>query len=357
MSIVLVSRDPAKRPVFAPLLRMGRLLALALPLAAAACGSGDDADEFRAGVPHHEDVTMVLPADGSGQQSALTAGGVTAVRAALLGQRAETYKTTRDITAVVNGATGAVLTLVKTVTAYPPSSVKTDLAVWGPYTDALASNTWRLTVNRVGTGMFHYVFEGKPRAADDSMYLAVLSGNHSVADPGVPRRLNLPAYGHGDFTLDWDNAQKLPEHDDNVGKAHFTYSRPSPTGDVTIAAVFTQVIDKDTGMLIDAQYGYVATPGQGGSFQFTLTKDAVTTTPALETLSVRSRWHEDGAGRGDIKVIGGDVGAAGATANECWGAGDLGFLSVYQTNSYGDPAKMWGVQSDCVFPTADYAMF
>jgi hypothetical protein len=95
----------------------------------------------------------------------------------------------------------------------------------------------------------------------------------------------------------------------------------------------------------------------GGSFQFTITKDAVPTTPALETMTVRSRWQESGAGRADIKVAGGDLATTEATANECWNTGDLGFPSVYQTNSYGDAAKIWGAQTDCVFPTADYAMF
>ncbi len=339
------------------LTRTGLTLALALPLAAAgACGKADGADEFRDGVPYREDVAMVLPGVST-QQGALTAGGVTTVRGALLGEQADSYKLTRDVTGMVNGATAAVLTLVKTVTEYPPSSMAPNVAVWGPYTEPLRANTWRLTVNRIGRGMFHYTFDAKPRGTDDGMYVTVLSGQHNVANPGTLRHPHLPAYGSGDFTLDWDKAQTLPEHDDNVGKASFTYSRPSPTSDVNIDATFTQVRDKDTGMLIDAKYGYIATPGMGGTFQFTLTKDAIVTTPALETMTVRSRWQETGAGRADIKVVGGDLGTTEATANECWNTGDLGFLSVYQTNSYGDSAKMWGAQTDCVFPTADYAMF
>jgi hypothetical protein len=335
------------------------ILAIGLPSAVGGCGKADDADLFREGVPYHEDVAMVVPggATTTTQQQALTAGAVTEVRAALLGQLADSYKLTRDITGMVNGATASVLTLVKTITEFPPSSVAADVAVWGPYSEPLRQNTWRLTVNRVSAGVFDYVFDAKPRGTADSMFLTVLSGHHTVANPGAHRRANLPAYGQGDFTLDWDKAQKLPEHDDNVGKATFTYSRPSPTSDVTISARFTQVRDEDTGMLIDAQYVYGASPGMGGNFSFTLSKDAIATTAALETMTVRSRWQEDGAGRADIKVVGGDLGAAEATANECWGAGDLGFLSVYQTNSYGDAAKMWGQQTECVFSAADYAMF
>jgi len=339
------------------------LLLVAAAIGTGACGKEDGAAEFREGVPYHEDVALVIPGIST-QQGALTAtgaAGVTLTRGALvgvgLGAIADSYKLTRDITDMVNGGTVSVLTLLKTITEFPATTVAPDVAVWGPYTGPLDQNTWRLTVNRLGTGMFHYIFEAKPRGTDDTMYLTILSGQHNVATPGAQRRANLPAYGSGNFTLDWDNAQKLPQHDDNVGKAAFTYSRPSPTAPVNIAVMFTQVFDKDTQMRIDAQYDYLATPGQGGDFQFMFTKNSIPTTAALETSSVRSRWEDTGAGRSDIKIVGGDVGAGQATINECWGTGDTGFGSVYLTNSYGDPAKMWGAESACGIASADYATF
>ena len=96
----------------------------------------------------------------------------------------------------------------------------------------------------------------------------------------------------------------------------------------------------------------------GGSFQFTVTKNEILTTAALETLTVRSRWHESGEGRSDAKLSGGDL-AAPATANECWSTGETGFLSVFMTNSYGDAAKIWGAEASCspAFQTPDYAVF
>jgi hypothetical protein len=335
--------------------RAGLALTLALPLTLAACARDDGADEFREGVPYHEDIAMEIPA-GSTQQGALHAGGITQVRAALLGDTAELYKLTRDITFMVNGGTVAVLTLVRTITEFPPSSVSVDQAVWGPHTNPLSPNTWRLTVNRLARGQFQYVFAAKPKTADDGAYLTILAGTHTVANPGGHRRARLPAFGSGSFDIDWDNAHMLPEHDDNLGKAHFDYSRPAPGVDVNIDVTFTQVKDKETGMLIDADYGYVETPGMGGNFQFTVTKDAIAMTPALETLTVRSRWQETGAGRSDVKFRGGDLGATEATANECW---DSNFRSVFSTNSYGDPAKMWGAESACdpTFHVADYAVF
>jgi len=331
-------------------------LGLALVTTAGACAK-DDGDDFKNGVPQSQDVALVVPGAGSGG-SALTADGTTAIQGGLLGEQADFYKLTRDVTGVVNTATFSVLTLVKTVTNYPPTSVETDTAVWGPYTDPLSPNTWRLTVNRVAKGQFHYVLEGKAKTAGDTGYVTVLAGDHALADPAAHRRLNLPEYGHGNFLIDWNAAQTLPEHDDNVGTAAFTYSRDQATGNVAINVTFTQVKDrdkgKDTGMLIDAGYAYAAVPGMGGTFDFKLTKDFITTTAALETMSIRSRWQESGAGRSDVMLTGGDLATvpAPATASECW---DSNFLSVYMTNSYGDATKLWGAETMCAFTPAMYS--
>lgn len=328
------------------------VLGLALATTFAACGK-DDGDEFRDGVPYHEDVALAFPGGVDSQQGGLAAGdGTSVARSALLGERAALYVMTRGITGVVNGATAAVLTLVRTITNYPPTSIAKDTAVWGPYTEPLSPNTWRLTVNRTAIGQFHYVLQAKAKGTDDAAYLTILSGNHNLANPGARRRLNLPAYGSGDFVLDWNAAQKLPEHDTNVGSAAFVYSHASPTSDVNIDVTFTQVRDNDTGLLIDATYGYVSTPGAGGSFDFKLIKDFIATTPTLETATIRSRWQETGAGRSDMKLTGGDLMVSEATSTECWSPS---FASVFMTNSYGDPLKMWGAETSCAFPTAMYS--
>jgi hypothetical protein len=332
-------------------------LALLVPTLAGGCGRLDDeAGEFRQGVPLSEDVAIIVPGDEE-QSSALEAGGVAETRSKLLGETAELYRLTRNVTRVVNGGTRAVLGLVRTITFYPPSSVDKEdgVAVWGPHGEPLSPNVWRLTVHRIERGQFEYVFEAKAKTAPDTGYLTILSGHHTVANTGIRRRLGLPAYGSGDFDINWDNAQMLPEHDGNVGSAHFVYSRPAAGSDVHIDVTFHQVMDEETQMRIDAKYGFVETPAAGGSFQFTTAKNQIPTTAALETMTVRSRWQQTGAGRSDIKMSGGDL-AAEATANECW---DSNFLSVYMTNSYGDAAKVWGAVASCdpAFQTPDYAVF
>ena len=62
------------------------------------CGaiSGDD---FRGGVPTRDTVALNVP--GAAATGALTVSN--GVQSALLGQQADTYVTTRDVTAIVNG--------------------------------------------------------------------------------------------------------------------------------------------------------------------------------------------------------------------------------------------------------------
>ena len=194
---------------------MCALMGAVTVLAGTGCRKTDD-EAFRAGVPTREAVSLHVagaPTDGS---SGATTG-------ALLGEKAGTYEVTRLVTAVVNGGTWAVLTLVKTIVSFPATSLEQDTAVWGPYHDALSLNTWRLTVTRVQPHVFSWVFEGKDKDKGDDAYLTIISGTHSAAvDPmGDP----MEGFGSGTFTIDWDKAAMLPDHDDNVGVAKFTYAR------------------------------------------------------------------------------------------------------------------------------------
>jgi hypothetical protein len=52
--------------------------------------------------------------------------------------------------------------------------------------------------------------------------------------------------------------------------------------------------------------------------------------PAAEDGVIRSRWLNDGSGRADIRLSGGDLGSANVTASECW---DVNFLESYYTDS------------------------
>ncbi len=313
---------------------MKKLVAAAMVMATAACGV-DKGEPFRSGFPYSDTVKMNVP----GSSKALSASGTR--QDGLEGETAQFYSFTRGITVMVNGAAGLILTLVEKITDNPPTSVKGNVAVWGPHTDPLSPNTYRFTVTKTGASDFSYVLEGKGKTEADTAYRAVLSGNHAAV---------AKKFGHGSFLLDWDKAAELPEHDaNNVGTAQFTYAHDTAAAPVSIDATFTNVKDKESGQRVNAGYKYGATAGQGGSFDFTMAKNFVLGA-GIENLTVRSRWQESGAGRSDVKGTGGDL-TTPMSVSECW---DSGFLSRYFTASF-DVKQNYGQESVCAFATAEYS--
>jgi hypothetical protein len=260
------------------------------------------------------------------------------------------------VVGVVNRATAAVLDLVKGITEYPPTTVDGDTAVWGPGTDPLSANTYRLTVTKVAPHVFTYKLDGKGKTDPDTAFVTVLSGTHTRALDAAGHVMR--GFGSGDFTLNFDAADTLPQHDDNVGQIAFQYSRLSPTAAVTIDVSFTGVQDHcdpltcpTSGQIFDAVYAYSATPGSGGDLQYADAKNYVATSSATETLSIHSRWLLTGAGRTDMQLTGGDLGVTVDTSSECW---DSNFASVYSFASY-DPTLDAGTEANCgAFATAAF---
>ena len=320
-------------------------------LSSMGCRPVDDG-EFAGSTPTAENVALAVPAT---TQSALTSRDGT-TRSALLGQQADSYTLTRVVTDIVNGATGAVLLLVKTIVSYPPTSVQGDTAVWGPGAQPLDKNAWRLTVTRVQPHVFTWALDGKPKAADDTAFVTVLSGTHTRAVDG--RGFPIENYGSGTFVADWDAAQTLPDHGNAVGVATFNYSRTAPGAMTTIDVDFKGIKDDPPSTeLYNATYSYTATPGAGGELKYGAKRDYYPdphpSNSALEDFTVHSRWQETGTGRTDYELTGGDVATAGIapiTVSECW---DTSFLSTYLNVSY-DDAGDWGVETSCVFPAAAF---
>jgi hypothetical protein len=309
-------------------------------------------NEFEGSVPTAENVALDVPAS---TQSALTAGDGTKL-SALIGEEADSYRLTRAVTGLVNGATAVVLILVKTIVSFPPTTHHGDTAVWGPHAEPLDKNAWRLTVTRLEPHVFSWAFDGKPKTADDSAFVTILSGVHTRAVNGRGRPIEN--YGSGDFTVNWDKAQTLPDHDNAVGVATFTYSRVAPGAVTTIDVDFQGIKDDPPATeLYNAIYRYTATPGAGGDLKYAAKRDYYPdphpSNSALEDFTIHSRWQETGDGRTDYQLTNGDVATAGiapVTVSECW---DAAFLSQYRNVSY-DPSLNWGVETSCSFPTASF---
>ena len=330
--------------------RSSVVLGVTVALALGGCRLMDD--DFAGSTPTAENVAFDVPAS---KQGALTSGDGTKV-SALLGEEAGSYQLTRAVTGIVNGATGLVLVLVKTIVSYPPTTVNGETAVWGPHSEPLDKNAWRLTVTRVGKHQFSWALDGKAKAADDTAFVTILAGTHTRSVDGHDRPIEN--YGSGSFVVDWDVAQTLPDHGNAVGVATFTYSRTAPAAVTTIDVDFQGIKDDPPATeLYNAMYRYTATPGAGGELKYAAKRDYFPdphpSNSALEDFTIHSRWQETGTGRTDYELTGGDVATApGLTApvtvSECW---DTSFLSTYLNVSY-DPSKSWGVETSCSFPTA-----
>jgi hypothetical protein len=313
---------------------MKPLIAAALTLLMAAGCGPEKADGFRNGYPKSDAVTMKLP----GSTGALSGDRT---RQALEGEKAGLYTLTRGVTYVVNGGGAAVLLLVKTIGEQTPTSVTETAAVWGPHTDALSPNTYKFTVTKNRTDDYSYALEAKGKTEADEKFRVILSGSHLVTGKDL---------GSGTFLLDWDKIATLPEHDDNIGTAEYSYSHTTAEAPVKIDAVFKGVLDRDSGKPLDVDYKYTANPGKGGNFEFKMVKDVVKGAE-LERSSVNSRWEQDGAGRSDVKVNGGNL-TSEATFSECW---DSNFLSRYLVASFA-PGEGWGSESACSFKSAEFSL-
>ena len=299
-----------------PLLIAVTLLAL--------CGCNGAVDEFRNGLPKSTEVALQVPQSANSQQH-------------LQGQVSDFYQLTVGATGLVNGATVAWLDTLKDVVGNPPTSSSGESMTWGPFTPALSANTMKLTVTKTGDNVFNYELDAKGKTQDDSAYVAIISGTHTSTGTD---------YGQGSFTIDWDAAQTLPQHDNNVGQASFSYARDVNTNVVTVGATFTNVLDSNSGQKMNADYAYTSDPGV---FQFK------TIDPANGTVwSIRSRWEQSGDGRADAQ--GTTTSSQSVSASECW---DVSFLSQFETISWDptNPTYNYGDQSvNCgPFTTADYS--
>ena len=150
--------------------------------------------------------------------------------------------------------------------------------------------------------------------------------------------------GSGEFAVDFDASKRVNPIDSGDGKGSVHVNYDLAKGHLDLAIMSTDAL----GNPVLADYAYNAAAGGAGDMVFDISGN-VGGGPALETLTLRSRWQATGAGRADARIAGGDLGPLTAIASECW---DTMFKRVFYTDSVPFlPTE--GSQSACVFPTAD----
>ena len=294
---------------------------IALSLAATGCVKQDaPPDEIGRAIPTADQVRIKLPAN----------------QARMLGDLANYYVVTRDVTRTLNGGTAWVLVLIHAIVQYPVTSTSGNVYTWGPWSDALAPAEYKLDVTDNGDGTYDYLLSGRNKTVAGSQFEVVIDGH---ADPRPGELL-----GNGDFKIDFDAGKRVNPVDsgDAKGTVVVQYDLAARHLDMVAAA------PDANGNPAMFEYGYNEALDGGGDMVFNATADTGGTS-AAENIVIRSRWQNDGAGRGDARIAGGDLGASQAIASECW---NTLFRRTFYTDSVNwQPTE--GALSECAYGTAD----
>ncbi len=294
---------------------------LLVTLGAAGCVKQDEppASIARA-IPTADQVRIKLPAN----------------QARMLGDLANYYTVTRDVTRTLNGGTAWVLILIHAIVQYPVTSTNGNVYTWGPWSDALDPAEYKLDVTENADGTYDYLLSGRSKTVAGSQFEVVIDGH---ADPRPGERL-----GNGDFKIDFDAGKRVNPVDSGDAKGTVVVQYDLAARHLDMIAMAPDA-NNNPAMF---EYAYNESLDGGGDMVFNATANTGGTS-AAENIVIRSRWQADGAGRGDARLAGGDLGTAEAIASECW---NTLFRRTFYTDSVNwQPTE--GVVSDCAYGTAD----
>ena len=284
------------------------LLATCAASLATACVAKQDAppSEIAKAIPTNTQVAIKLP------QNAMRLEDPT------IGQLASFYVATRGVTLTFNGGSAWVLVLVHTIVQFPVTSVNGNVYTWGPWSgSALDPSIYKLDVTANADGTYDYVLSGHNKQDTSGHFIALIDG-HADPRPGE-------ALGNGTFLLDFDAARTVDPIDNanQKGQVDVHYDLLARHLDLTIMSTDAN------GQAVSADYAYDEGADGSGNMTFDVLAN-VGGTAAEEDLTLRSRWLATGAGRGDARITGGDLGATQAIASECW---SQSFLRVFYTDN------------------------
>ncbi|HUS68432.1 MAG TPA: hypothetical protein VMZ28_28050 [Kofleriaceae bacterium] len=295
-------------------MHIGRSLLIA-SLAASLTGcihehQDDAGDEVARAIPRADEVKINLPQTDTEFQA--------------LGQIADYYRLTRNVTRSLNGGAAWVLIVVHAIVDnYPATSVDGNVYTWGPWDEgALAPAIYRLVVTANDDGTYDWQLDGQSKTVAAAPFESVISG-HAVPDGLPDDDVHL---GSGDFTIDFDAGERVNPIDNtpDTGNVLVTYDLLA-----RVVTMHAEGVD-ELGNPGTFDYFYDENDDGSGDFQFALEGDMEKNSSLAESALIRSRWQPTGAGRSDAMVSGGDLADLELTATECW---DAQFGRTYYTDS------------------------
>ena len=259
-----------------------------------------------------------------------------------IGQLAEFYVATRDITRTFNGGSAWVLVLIHTIVQFPVTTIDGNVYTWGPFSDALDPAEYQLVVTDNGDETYAWSLSGRSKLDASSQFEQVIGGL-ADARPGD----NL---GNGVFEIDFEAGRRVNPID----------ADPNARGTVEVAydlaekALLLHIEStNDQGAPVEANYAYNEGEDGGGEMVFGLEGD-MGGGPELEAALIHSRWLGTGDGRADIALKGGNTeNPAGVLASECWDGGfHRSFFAVLAGDSTGAFGAAEGSETACAFSDA-----
>lgn len=293
-----------------------------------ACVQQDEPpDAIKRAIPTAEQVSIKLPT-GSARE---------------IGQLADWYVATRQITTAFNGGSAWVLVLIHTIVQFPVTSVDGDTYTWGPFGDALDPAEYKLDVRDVGDGTYEWELSGRSRTEPTAEFEVIISG---LSDPRAGE-----LQGNGKFLIDFDAGRRVNPIDADPearGQVEVRYDLAARHLDLDITST------DDNGEPVLATYEYNEGADRSGDMLFELDGD-FGGGAGVEHAVVRSRWLASGDGRADIALLGGDTeNPAGVLASECWdNFFKREFFGVLAGDSTGAFGAAEGSEADCAFAEAD----
>ncbi len=303
------------------------LAAATATLSLVACVKQDDGTpNIDRSLPTADQVSIKVPKSTT---SARTADGD------VLGQLAPYYVITLGVTTTFNGGTGWVLALIHAIVQTPPTTIKDNVYTWGPGSNALDPADYKLVVTANASGTFDYQLSGKSKTLANAKFETLIDG---TADPRPGEDK-----GNGSFTVDFDASKDVNpiQNGDAKGVMDVHYDLAKAHIDLTLTSTDAQ------GAPAAVDYAYTAAADGGGDMTFGVDAN-VGGTPALETLTLHSRWLGTGAGRTDARITGGDLGIVQVTASECWST-SFGRVYYHDSNNF-SPTE--GAESSCAFASS-----
>jgi hypothetical protein len=320
------------------------LAVAAVTLVATACGQKDlSADTVRAAIPLADDLRITAPDPTSPTglwQGARGPAMVAAPGAQAVAGTSPLAVASWNLATAVNGGVYWTLAPIAWFTRMAPSArCDPDACTWGPGSEAVELNVWKLVVAKKGDA-FEYSLFGAPKSTGGTAFVTVL---HGKAWPGAQRNR-----GTGGFEVDFESAWGGLDHPGNEVRQDFgslTVSYDLRAELLLLATFYNARNANEPGLdpanpnRVNAAYAFGASAA-GGDLQVgwrTLPAGVTERTVALQT-----RWLAGSGGRADLVAT---TGSATTSTSECWGGPPLWTMTY-------DSANAFGLESSCVFPIA-----